>query len=364
MGWEVKERVTVGRKPRNVAGTGELVIEDIAVGDIHPAPYNPRKPLRPGDPAYDRLKKAVDRFGMVEPLVWNKRSGNLVGGHQRFDIMVGRGDTVVRCSVVDLSDLEEKALNLALNKHAGEWDVRSLADLVAELKIGTFDLDVTGFDPTELVQLEAGTPLHRGDVERVAMATLQVDPDNVRRHDSRSVQTIKESLGRFGQQRPVVVTRADRIVRAGNGTYLAAEALGWKHITVQWSDLAPQDAIAFAMVDNRSTDVSKFDTQELSQALQALKAAGYNINGLGWADYELEPLLAADWAAPEVTDPLESFTRDALSGDDYGEPIRFTRAQRETVDKAIAQVRQEHGSITEGRAVEIICKFLLESAPQ
>ncbi len=133
-------------------------IEEVPVNAIHPAAYNPRKDLKPGDPAYERLKKCIDAFGDVEPLVWNERSGNLVGGHQRFKILLASGLQVLKVSVVDLNDRDEKALNLALNKHSGEWDFVSLADLMAELDVGDFDMEVTGFAAAELEQLATWTP--------------------------------------------------------------------------------------------------------------------------------------------------------------------------------------------------------------
>ena len=93
-----------------------MMIQTVPISQIERARYNPRKWLKPGDPAYDQLRKAVETFGLVEPLVWNKRSGNLVGGHQRLSVLEERGDTEVEVSVVDLAPRDEKALNLALNK--------------------------------------------------------------------------------------------------------------------------------------------------------------------------------------------------------------------------------------------------------
>ena len=92
----------------------------LLINQINPAPYNPRKDLTPGTPEYERLKRSIDTFGCVEPLVWNKRSGNLVGGHQRFKVLLARGDTTTDVSVVDLPPEQEKALNVALNKISGD----------------------------------------------------------------------------------------------------------------------------------------------------------------------------------------------------------------------------------------------------
>ena len=152
-----------------------MEILEVPVGQIKPAAYNPRKDLRPGDPAYDRLKKALTQFDLVEPLVWNRRSGNLVGGHQRFKILQERGDAVIPVSVVDLSERDEKALNLALNRHSGEWDFASLADLLGELDGGDLDMEITGFDAVELERLMTWTAPNAGLTGENAAPPLPAD---------------------------------------------------------------------------------------------------------------------------------------------------------------------------------------------
>jgi len=131
-----------------------MKIKTISIDKINPASYNPRKDLKPDDVEYKHLVKSIDEFGYIEPLVWNKRTGNLAGGHQRLKILVARGDTEVLCSVVDLSPEREKALNLALNKIQGDWDERKLALLLDELtKVPEFDVELTGFETEEISEL-------------------------------------------------------------------------------------------------------------------------------------------------------------------------------------------------------------------
>lgn len=128
-------------------------IERITIQQVNPAEYNPRKDLKPGDAQYEQLKRSIAIFDTVEPLVWNKRSGNLIGGHQRFKILKERGDTEFEVSVVDLDDPHEKALNVALNKITGEWDIPKLKELLVDLDNGQFDLSLTGFGEAELKDL-------------------------------------------------------------------------------------------------------------------------------------------------------------------------------------------------------------------
>jgi DNA modification methylase len=129
-------------------------IRKIPVSMINPAPYNPRIDLQPGDPEYEKLKRSIEEFGYVEPLVWNERTGNLVGGHQRYKILVNeQGATEVEVSVVDLDETREKALNLALNKIRGGWDEEKLAQVLAELQENNLDVTLTGFDQEEISEV-------------------------------------------------------------------------------------------------------------------------------------------------------------------------------------------------------------------
>ncbi len=130
-----------------------MEIQKIKVELLNPAEYNPRKDLKPGDKEYEKLKRSILEFGYVEPVIWNKRTGNVVGGHQRLKVLMDYGYTEIDCVIVDLDEQHEKALNIALNKIQGEWDGTKLAALVAELDAGAFDVSLTGFDAAEIDEL-------------------------------------------------------------------------------------------------------------------------------------------------------------------------------------------------------------------
>lgn len=89
----------------------------------------------------------------VEPVIWNKRTGIVVGGHQRLKVMKDLGFTEVDCVVVDLDEAKEKALNIALNKISGEWDNNLLASLLKDLDGSGYDITLTGFDLAEAQEL-------------------------------------------------------------------------------------------------------------------------------------------------------------------------------------------------------------------
>ncbi|MDY0395408.1 DNA methyltransferase [Virgibacillus halophilus] len=125
---------------------------------MNPAPYNPRVDLQPGDEEYEKLKQSIHEFGYVSPLVWNKQTGNLVGGHQRFKILLDEGITDVYVSVVDVDVTKEKAMNIALNKISGKWDDHKLAELLQELSETPLGIELTGFTEDELKDLMADLP--------------------------------------------------------------------------------------------------------------------------------------------------------------------------------------------------------------
>lgn len=121
------------------------------IADMNRAAYNPRVELRPGDEEYEALARSIGMFGLVQPVVWNSRTNNVVGGHQRLTVLENQGEDEVDVSVVDLDELKEKELNIALNKTGGDWDDEKLAAILQELGERATE---TGFSLPEIEQLE------------------------------------------------------------------------------------------------------------------------------------------------------------------------------------------------------------------
>ena len=156
--------------------------ETISRDMIKNAPYNPRIM----DPkAKKRLKKNIAKHGLVAALTWNKRTGNLVGGHQRLeqlDALEKNKDYELTVCVVDVDEKEEAALNVQLNNPSmqGEWDLDKLANMAEE-----FDLDMSedlGFTESDIDFMCEGDDRFsqlfntkesedvRGDIEKVKEA--------------------------------------------------------------------------------------------------------------------------------------------------------------------------------------------------
>lgn len=126
-------------------------LEKVELDKLKEAAYNPRVKLEPGMDEYEKLRKSIETFGDVEPIVWNQRTGNVVGGHQRLQVLRDLGKKEATVSVVDMDEAAEKRLNLALNKARGNWDGEKLEELLQEMAPDA--LEVSGFGADEVAIL-------------------------------------------------------------------------------------------------------------------------------------------------------------------------------------------------------------------
>ena len=156
-----------------------MEIEHIKITDLKPAEYNPR---RISDEDYQKLKNSISTFGLVDPIIVNLKNMHIVGGHQRYDVLLDQSmednDFVAELPMIRLGDVgfvftdtslsieddaHEKALNLALNKISGEWDELKLQPLLEELELSPIDIELTGFSEPELEEWNIDTTEETGE---------------------------------------------------------------------------------------------------------------------------------------------------------------------------------------------------------
>lgn len=138
--------------PKRAGKEIEVEIQTLKAAQLTAADYNPRRDLQPEDAEYQKLRRSMETFGYVEPIIWNERTGRVVGGHQRLKVLLEQGREDIEAVVVDLAEKDEKILNVLLNKVKGRWDIGRLADLLQQLG-ETGDMEVTGFEDWELQSL-------------------------------------------------------------------------------------------------------------------------------------------------------------------------------------------------------------------
>lgn len=131
--------------------------------------------MRPGDEEYERLKRSIETFGYVDPIIINA-DGTVIGGHQRLFILQDLGYHEADVAVVSLSKSDEKALNIALNKISGEWDEEKLAAIFAELDAEGYAIEKTGYDKNEYSEImKAFGESVQGEIETGEEYSRKVD---------------------------------------------------------------------------------------------------------------------------------------------------------------------------------------------
>lgn len=169
------------------------------------------------------------------------------------------------------------------------------------------------------------------DVRVVPLRELvegSLDPDNVRRHPQRNMDAIEQSIRRFGAGRSVVIDGEGKVV-AGEGALRGAleagveevvlvESDGRRMVAVVRPDLRGNEARAYALTDNKTTDLSEFDWGAVAEQVVALEADGFELQPLGWEDTELEAMrLSAGLDGSIEPQPLDSQPRlDQVAGEE------------------------------------------------
>ena len=138
---------------------------------------------------------------------------------------------------------------------------------------------------------------------------LHADPANARKHNDKNVDSIKASLAKFGQRKPIVVQREGMIVRAGNATLAAAKALGWKHIAAVVLDDDNATASQFAIADNRTAELAEWDNETLATLLDGMVEQDRDLLGFDADDMqkllsELTPEVVEDEVPEPPADPI------------------------------------------------------------
>lgn len=128
-------------------------IRYVETTSLNPSAYNPRK-INPRE--FAKLRRLIKEFGFVEPVVLRAEGNQIVGGHQRVRAALAEDVKKIPAVFLNITDARAKALNLALNRIGGEWNIPDLKDVLAELDdLEDSDIGITGFDHQEIQDLVA-----------------------------------------------------------------------------------------------------------------------------------------------------------------------------------------------------------------
>ena len=174
-----------------------MEISKIKLVDIEPAEYNPRSM---SEAAKQKLRNSIETFGLVDPIIINTKNNRIIGGHQRYQVlldMLMENDNLAEREydylikddygyVFDFNNLNienedyEKALNIVLNNTnlMGEYDYEKLGTIFEELKFNGFNLEFTGFDDLDFAEIELQNDLEFADIDLTGNAEPEPSIDD------------------------------------------------------------------------------------------------------------------------------------------------------------------------------------------
>ena len=162
---------------------------------------NNKNPRWMADDQREALEASLNKFGCVEPIIFNTRAERVVGGHQRILSSAAQGIEELPVREVDLNDDEEIALNIFLNKVRGQWDYAKTASYLQKLSPDA--IAATGFSLSEsntLIQsfLAETETLEEEAETQSANANLVNQLRNLTEEESQE-EIQKETYVQFGQ---------------------------------------------------------------------------------------------------------------------------------------------------------------------
>lgn len=130
-------------------------VETVKISELISPKYNPRH-ITPE--AMESLKKSIDEFGYIDPIIVNRVNNHIVGGNQRYECLKALEYEEIDVIFINEPDINrEKAINIRLNNSSGDWDVGKLDEVFQDLELNGFDLTLTGFATEKLQPFETET---------------------------------------------------------------------------------------------------------------------------------------------------------------------------------------------------------------
>jgi hypothetical protein len=195
----------------------------------------------------------------------------------------------------------------------------------------------------------------------VPVDSLVLDPKNAREHDERSLENLAAVLKEYKQRKPIVVRKDGMVIKAGNGTLMAARRLGWSHVAAVVVDEDEKSASGYAIADNRTAELSSWNYDQLTENLaDLLQDDGSLAIPTAWSPEEVAQLLNADWSPPASTGPLPQTGQGGGEGGASASDAHVIQLSPEQWEKyaRVVEALKEVGALpedaTDGACVEFL----------
>ena len=185
--------------------------------------------------------------------------------------------------------------------------------------------------------------------QEVLISELTEWKNNSRIHTQRNLLTIKNSLEKFGQMKPLIVQKSSMSIIAGNGTFQAMKALGWEKADCYIVDIDDNKAEAYCIVDNRATDQSEWDQKTLMEVLQELSETDEELlNCTGFDATEMEKML------------------QFLEDDPFGDMKKEEKKEKKKEEKEEKKNEVDFSAETDGQVAFVLmgCPFVTRDEEQ
>lgn len=192
----------------------------------------------------------------------------------------------------------------------------------------------------------------------IDVSTITADPENARFHDDKNLRAIESAIAAHGQTQLLSVY--DGKVLVGNGRLSVMLKMGWTHIAaidVTTYFATKEQATAYAIGDNRASELGTWDLQGLSHQLAALPA-----EALPWTAYEgfeWNVLIESSKKWDQATSPKPQKPEGTFTAVDRQmmKSLKVLPTEALVIKEAIDKVKADAGDghMKDGRAIELMC---------
>jgi hypothetical protein len=164
--------------------------------------------------------------------------------------------------------------------------------------------------------------------EKVKIDSIKFFPKNARVHRKKNLDSIRESLKRFGQVEPLVIQKSTAFVLGGNGRLEAMRSLGWQEASCVFVDISDKEALALSVALNRTSELSEWDIEALQDVMSYVKDDKDLLPG--WSEDELSAMLTTTWEVEDLEEVLNDDLEGAKMEQETASNVRAEPPQQET----------------------------------
>lgn len=184
----------------------------------------------------------------------------------------------------------------------------------------------------------------------VPITEIKEHPKNPNYHDREQIEILANVIKSTGWRTPIGVSKRSGFIIRGHGRFAAAKALGLQEVPVDFQDYETEaQELADLLADNKIADLGQVDYQGVSAVLKELPADQQLFSG--FRDFEIAPLIAAEWVRPALAEMPDSI---------FSYKFSVNEVQNEALRTAIKIIQSKSAAtLTDGECLLILANHYL-----